>query len=143
MPIDLRQVVDNAAASCAKGSRRAEDTLDPSIRWLLSRYLVPVDEAYVQTALRDHLHIQPIGEEPCVFSGSTSARRSTEALPTAGRRLTVSSFDRSESSAIFADVQPFSASHKCTAQRLLVIVALCRVFLNFAGSLGHGTLSSA
>ena len=71
LPIDLRQVVDNAAASCAKGSRRAEDNLDPTIRWLLSHYLVPVHEAYVQTALREHLRVEALIGEPCGFSGST------------------------------------------------------------------------
>lgn len=51
--LDLRQLVDVAAAAAAKGSKTAEDRLNPMIRWLIPFYCPKPEEVYVAHALSE------------------------------------------------------------------------------------------
>ena len=51
--LNLRALVESAAAATAKGSKTSEERLNPMIRWLISFYCPEPGEDYVKKALED------------------------------------------------------------------------------------------
>ncbi|KAL7006212.1 hypothetical protein EMMF5_004333 [Cystobasidiomycetes sp. EMM_F5] len=109
--LDLRSIVEEATLAITKAANFHANTTDIA-SWLLSRLLLPVREQYVQEALNSMLKLE-----------QSSDSITYVAFPNA---LT-----------IFPDVMPRHAltiSKRVSAERILSIIALLRVFLNDAST---------